>query len=105
MSLQSRRTPSGLMPTGPVRPTLREPLPVRPLGVLAGLIGAGVWLLAFGQIASDLAGYAWWTVVAGISGWMASIVLARFGDRGVAVGIALAVAIGWSTTTVAIGAT
>ncbi|MBB5871172.1 hypothetical protein F4553_004551 [Allocatelliglobosispora scoriae] len=105
MSLQVRRTPSGLLPMGPRRPTLREPTPVRSWAILAGLVGGGVWLLAFGQIAGDLAGYAWWTLVGGLLAWVAAIVLARFGDRGAAAGISLAVAIGWSTTAVAIVAT
>lgn len=103
--MQVPRTLSGLMPTPPPRPVLREPLPVRSSAVLAGLIGAGVWLLIFGQLAADLAGYVWWTLAAGVSAWVAAVVLARYGDRGVAAGVSLAVAIGWSTTAVAVAAT
>jgi hypothetical protein len=33
-------------------------------------------------------GYVWITLVAGVLAWAAAAILARFGDRGVAVGVA-----------------
>ncbi|MCP2326192.1 hypothetical protein HDA40_004699 [Hamadaea flava] len=88
-----------------MRPTLREPYPVRVPAVLAGLAGAGAWLAGFGTLAADLAGYAWWTLGAGAAAWLAALALLRHGDRGVAAGIAVALAIGWSSTAVALGVT
>ena len=38
--------------------------------------------------------YVWWSVAAGCLGWLAAVALARFGDRGVAVGVAVACAVG-----------
>jgi hypothetical protein len=96
---------SGLFPAGPQRPVLREPLPVRPWAVLVGLIAGGIWLLAFGQLAADFKGYAWWTLIGGLLAWGAALFLVRAGDRGIATGVSLAVAIGWSTTAVALAAT
>jgi hypothetical protein len=56
--------------------------------VLAGL-GAGLlWVVLFGAVGRDLVGYAWWTLFAAVSAWAVAVVLAWFGDRGVAVGVA-----------------
>lgn len=90
------RPPSGLFPGLPPRPVYREPYPVRSGPVLAGLASAVLWFVLFGSLGRDLASYAWWTIVAGITAWAVSIALAVFGDRGVAVGIALASGFGLS---------
>jgi len=88
------RTPSGLFPSGPPRPTYREPHPARG-GMIALGAGAGaLWMLLFGLVASTGRGYAWWTISAGIAAWLGAFVLARYGDRGVAVGVAASTALG-----------
>ncbi|MFJ2084363.1 hypothetical protein ACIOBK_17680 [Micromonospora chokoriensis] len=91
------RTPSGLFPAGPPhRPTYREPHPVTAGGVAAGGGAAAGWMLLFGLLGTDLASYTWWTVVAGLLAWLTSLVLVRHGDRGVATGVAIVTAGGWS---------
>jgi hypothetical protein len=49
-----------------------------------------LWMALFGLLASTARAYAWWTVAAGAVAWVAAFALARFGLRGVAVGVALA---------------
>jgi hypothetical protein len=88
------RTPSGLFPSGPPRPSYREPHPVRGSAVAIGTGAGALWMLLFGLVASTARGYAWWTVSAGITGWLAALVLARYGDRGVAVGVAASTGLG-----------
>ena len=88
------RSPSGLFPSGPPRPTYREPHPVRGSAVAIGAGAGALWMLLFGLVASTARGYAWWTVTAGIAAWLAALVLARFGDRGVAVGVAASAGLG-----------
>jgi hypothetical protein len=83
-------SPSGLFPGQQLRPVYREPHPIRSGALLAGLGAGVVWLALFAGLARDLAGYAWWTLVAAISAWAVAAVLAILGDRGVAVGVALA---------------
>ena len=84
------------------RPTLREPNPVRAGAVLCGASAACVWLLAFGLLSVTLRGYLSWTLLAGAVAWLAAIVLARSGDRGVAVGIGAAVGVAWSVGVLAV---
>lgn len=89
--------PSGLFPSGPPRRTYREPYPVRRLLVLAGFGAGGGWMLLLGAVGGDsLAARGWWTVGAGGVAWAVALVLARYGDRGVAVGVALAGGAGWT---------
>jgi hypothetical protein len=88
--------PSGLFPSRPPRPTYREPHPIRAGWVAAGGGAAAMWLLFFGLLGRDLAGYGWSTFGAGLVAWLAALVLARVGDRGVAAGIAVVTAVGWS---------
>ena len=88
--------PSGLFPGQPPRPVYREPHPVRVAPLFAGLGASVLWLALFGGLARDLTAYAWWTIVAAVSAWLAALVLALLGDRGVAVGIALAGGLGLS---------
>lgn len=96
MGTQPAHPPSGLFPASPRRPNYREPHPVRATRVLLGLAAGSLWLLLFGLLGGAPAGYAGWTLIAGASAWLAALGLARYGDRGVAVGVALATAIGWS---------
>ncbi|MEU7755648.1 hypothetical protein AB0B57_26560 [Micromonospora sp. NPDC049101] len=94
---QVARTPSGLFPAGPPsRPTYREPHPVTGGGVAAGGAAATAWLLLFGLLGTDVTSYAWWTVLAGLLAWLTALVLIRYGDRGVATGVAIVTAGGWS---------
>lgn len=88
--------PSGLFPTGPPRQTYREPHPVRPRALLVGLAAGAGWLLLFALLGSDLASHVWWLVAAGGAAWLVAIGLGRYGDRGAAVGVALAVGAGWT---------
>jgi hypothetical protein len=83
------RLPSGLFPSGPPRPTYREPHPTRLGAVALGGAAATVWMALFGLLAGTARAYAWWTVAAGVVAWLCALALARFGLRGVAVGIAL----------------
>lgn len=71
------------------RPTYREPLPVQGQMVAVGAAVGAAWMLLFALLTTGSArGYVWVTLVAGFLAWGAAAVLARFGDRGVAVGVA-----------------
>jgi hypothetical protein len=71
------------------RPTYREALPVRASMVSAGAAAGAAWMLLFGLMMTGSArGYVWITLAAGVLAWAAAAILARFGDRGVAVGVA-----------------
>jgi hypothetical protein len=94
--------PSGLFPSGPPRPTYREPYPVRGTAVAAGLSAAALWMLVFGLLAGGVRAYAWWTVFAGAVGWVVALGLARFGDRGVAVGVAISTGLALSIAATAV---
>jgi hypothetical protein len=63
---------------------------------MAGIGATVVWFALFGSIGRDLLSYAWWTVVAAVAAWIVSTVLALFGDRGVAVGVAVTSSLGLS---------
>ncbi|GAA2388419.1 hypothetical protein Cme02nite_23440 [Catellatospora methionotrophica] len=84
------------------RPTLREPHPVRPWAVVAGALGAGVWLLSFGMFGVTLGGYVGWTVLAGLLAWLAALALIRYGDRGVAAGVAAATGVAWTAAALSV---
>lgn len=64
-------------------------------GVLAGVAGGGCWLGLFVLLGHDLPSRVWWTVAAGALAWLVALVLSRYGDRGVAVGVAVAAGCGW----------
>jgi hypothetical protein len=97
------RPSSGLFP-GPSRPVYRESHPIAAAPVLAG-IGAGLlWLGLFGGLAHGLAAYAWWTIVASVSAWAVALLLTVLGDRGVAVGVAVASGVGLSIAMFFVGA-
>ena len=85
------------------RPVYREPLPIRGARVWAGA-GLGVlWMLLFGAQASSARAYAWLTIVAAVIAWCAIAVLAKFGDRGAAVGAAAATGLGLSIAGLVVG--
>lgn len=83
-------------PPRSVRPHWREPHPVRVGPVAAGSALCGlwvlVWLLAYakgtGEALPTGAGFAWVTLAASTIGAVAAALLARYGDRGAAVGVA-----------------
>jgi hypothetical protein len=89
------RHASGLFP-GPVRPTFREPHAIGAGGLFAGLGAGFLWLTLFGLLGGDLFGYAWWTIAAAVSAWVAAVVLSVLGDRGAAVGVAASAGLGWA---------
>lgn len=79
----------------PLRPRWREPHPVRVGATAAGsalcALWLLVWLLAYGKGAGpslSAAGFAWVTLAASTIGAVAAAALARYGDRGAAVGVA-----------------
>ncbi|GAA1797843.1 hypothetical protein GCM10009682_19380 [Luedemannella flava] len=103
------RTPSGLFPSGPLRPAFREPHPVRVGAVLAGAGATAGWLLVSALLATSPRSFVWLVLGAAILAWLVAVLLTFVGDRGVAVGVALsagagvAIAIGlvvarWVTT-------
>jgi hypothetical protein len=88
------RVPSGLFPSGPPRPVYREHRPARTGAVAAGAGAGALWMLLFGLVASGARAYAWWTIAAALVAWLVALLLARFGDRGVAAGVALTSGLG-----------
>lgn len=96
------RTPSGLFPSGPPRPSYREPHRVRGGALAAGLAGGIAWHLFLGLLGRDLRGYVWATAVAGAFAWGIAWLLTRQGDRGVAAGVAVATGLAWSVASVAV---
>jgi hypothetical protein len=70
-------------------PTYREPLAVSGQGVAIGAAAGAAWMLLFALLMTGSArAYVWITLIAGVLAWGAAAILARFGDRGVAVGVA-----------------
>lgn len=78
----------------PIRPTYREPFPIRSAAVWAGIGTTSVWFMFFALLAWSVRSYAWLTIVAGVTAGLAAAILNRYGDRGVAVGIAVTSAVG-----------
>jgi hypothetical protein len=78
------------------RPHWREPHPVRVGPVAAGSVLSGLWVLLWllayarstGETLPTGAGFAWVTLAASTIGAVAAALLARYGDRGAAVGVA-----------------
>ena len=95
--------PAPLFAGLPPRPFYREPHPVGAAPVLSGLAAAAVWLILFGSLGRDLASYAWWTIAAAVSAWLVAVVLSVLGDRGVAVGVAVASGLGLSVAMLFVG--
>lgn|SRR5690606_279153 len=88
------RAPSGLFPARSTRPSYREPHPVRMAPLLAAVALTAMWLIVFGLLGRSTGGYVWWTALAAGVAWVTAFVLARFGDRGAAVGVAITAGIG-----------
>lgn len=102
------RAPSGLFPgAGPPRPTYREPHPVRGIAVATGLGASSLWFLLFGLLAvsASVRSYAWYTILAGLAAWGTALVLARHGDRGVAVGVATGAGVAWAAAALVVAIT
>jgi hypothetical protein len=59
-------------------------------------------MMLFGLLASNTAGYAWISIVAGLLAWAVALVLARIGDRGAAVGLAMSAAVALSIAVIVI---
>jgi hypothetical protein len=78
------------------RPTYREPMPVVSGKVAVGALVAAMWMLLFALLASGVRGYLWLSLSAGFAVAVAAAVLVKFGDRGVAVGAAIAGSFGVS---------
>lgn len=76
------------------RPVYREPYPIRAKAFLAGLGATVVWFGMFAAVSWSARSYAWTALVAGVLATLAAVALARFGDRGVAVGVTIATTIG-----------
>ncbi|BCB80443.1 hypothetical protein GCM10022251_04010 [Phytohabitans flavus] len=96
------RTPSGLFPSRPPRPTYREPNRVRGGALSAGLGAGAAWMLFFGLLADSLRTYVLWSVLAGAIAWAATLILIRQGDRGVAAGVAISLGVAWSAAAIAL---
>jgi hypothetical protein len=77
-----------------MRPTYREPFPVRAGRVAIGVVAGTLWMGLFALMAGSARGYAWWTIIAAVLAWPVLVVLLRFGDRGVAVGAAISTGFG-----------
>lgn len=70
------------------RPTYREPHQARLPATAAGAAATAAWFLLTGMASWNVRSHAWLSIVAGVSAWLAALVLARYGDRGVAAGVA-----------------
>jgi hypothetical protein len=88
------RAPSGLFPSGPVRPSFREPHPARTSAIWAGAGVAVAWLVLIGLLGTSAWSYAWLTIAGSVASGLAALGLARYGDRGVAAGVAVGTALG-----------
>jgi hypothetical protein len=88
------RVPSGLFPSGSLRPTFREPHRARVSMAFASGGVAAAWLVLVGLLASSARSYAWLTIGASALSGLVAVALARLGDRGAAVGVAIATAFG-----------
>ncbi|MEV0651124.1 hypothetical protein AB0I28_38305 [Phytomonospora sp. NPDC050363] len=81
-------TPSFTWTPEPPRPQYRESLRVGPAGIWSGAGVACLWFLITGLLATTLPVYVWVTAVAALVAWLAAFLLARYGDRGAAAGVA-----------------
>jgi hypothetical protein len=86
--------PSGLFPSGPRRPSYREPHPARTAPLLIGAAMALAWQVLVAGFATSLRELFWRTVIAVAIALGVAVLLLRTGDRGAAVGIALAASLG-----------
>jgi hypothetical protein len=54
-------------------------------------------MLLFGLLGvASIRAYGWWTLLAGGVAWLVAVILTRYGDRGDAVGVAIAVSCAWT---------
>ncbi len=88
------RVPSGLFPSGPHRPTYREPHPVRVTSVLVGAAMAFAWQFVVAGFATTLQNLFWRMVTAVLVALAVALLLLRYGDRGAATGVAMAASAG-----------
>ncbi|MFD0595397.1 hypothetical protein ACFQZ4_26205 [Catellatospora coxensis] len=72
------------------------------MGGRRGRAGGGVWLLSFGMFGATLGGYVAWTLLAGLLAWAAALALTRYGDRGVAAGVAAATGVAWTAAALSV---
>ena len=86
--------PSGLFPSGPQRPTFREPHPVRVPAVVVGAVLTFAWQLLVALFATSVRGLLALLLTAVLVAAAVAALLLRFGDRGVAVGVGLAATMG-----------
>lgn len=86
--------PSGLFPSGPRRPTFREPHPIRAVTVAVGAVMTLAWQFLVAGFASSLRDLFWRAVFAAAAALAVALLLARVGDRGAAVGVGLAASVG-----------
>jgi hypothetical protein len=77
-----------------LRPIYREPHPAPRSAILTGVAAGAAWMLLFGLIGPGARGYCWWSIVAALVAWGCSALLARLGDRGIAVGVAMSSSVG-----------
>jgi hypothetical protein len=94
MARLSNVQPSGLFPSGPRRPTFREPHPIRAATVVIGAVMTLAWQFLVAGFASSLRDLFWRTVFAVAAAVAVALILARAGDRGAAVGIGFAASVG-----------
>ena len=88
------RTPSGLFPSRTSRPTYREPYPAPASAIMTGAAAGALWMLLFGLVGRDARSYCWWSISAALVAWGCSAFLARYGDRGIAIGVAVSSSVG-----------
>lgn len=62
--------------------------------VFVGGAATAAWLLLVGLLSTSIAAYLWLTLAATLPAWVTSAVLLKFGDRGVAAGVAGATGLG-----------
>jgi hypothetical protein len=63
---------------------------------------AGAWLLVFGVLATSAGGYVWLTVAASVVALACAVVLALWGDRGAAAGVALVTGLGLAVAAIVV---
>ncbi|GAA4911423.1 hypothetical protein LX16_2563 [Stackebrandtia albiflava] len=83
---QWRHRPAGSVL--PARPTYQETHRITPAGVGGGAAAAVVWFLVTALLGVDLASTMWVMLVASLFALGAAWLLASYGDRGAAVGVA-----------------
>lgn len=61
---------------------------------MAGGAAAAAWMIFIGLLGTSTRGYIWLTIFASLIATLAAVALAKFGDRGVAVGVAVVTGLG-----------